>query len=72
MKLTIEPTPTVTTIHGAQCRLWNGTAEDGTPCKVFVKTIAVTNGPECDQFKRELEELSQPAELQPIDLRHIL
>jgi hypothetical protein len=58
MRLMIEATPTVTTIDGVPVRLWEGTTEDGIPCRVFVHRIAVANGQDQSAFEQVL--LGQP------------
>lgn len=40
MKLTIEPTKQLTKIEGAPCRIWEGVDENGTPVKVWVRTLS--------------------------------
>lgn len=39
MKLTIEPTRECTSIEGIPCRIWEGTDENGTEVKVWVRTL---------------------------------
>lgn len=66
MRLMIESTDEITTIDGVPVRLWEGTTEDGTPCKVLVHRIAVDRAENCEQFDRELSEQLQPGRLVPL------
>lgn len=67
MKLTIESTPMITEVDGAQVRVWRGTSETGAQCYVFVKRIAVREDQDQSQFERELLEL-QPVQVVPLRL----
>jgi hypothetical protein len=72
MQMTIHSTNMITKdpIHHVECRVWEGVTENGVPCLVFVKLLAVKNGEDTTQFERELQERLAKAE--PIDLRHVL
>lgn len=39
--MTIESTPDIVSLMGIEARVWNGVTESGTPCKLFIPTIAV-------------------------------
>ena len=69
MELHIESTDRVTRIDGVSVRVWEGTTKKGTPCKVFVHSIAVTNSdPELqERFDRELDEQMQPGQVVPLN-----
>lgn len=57
MKLTIEPTPVMTTIDGTPCRQWVGATDGGIPVFVFVAAVGVSDDiPAADRaaFEREL------------------
>ncbi|MGE0605519.1 MAG: hypothetical protein AB7O62_00225 [Pirellulales bacterium] len=75
MKMQIESTDQITTIDGAEARLWRGTTEEGIDCLVFVTRVAVRKEEDQSSFERELREQGVPAELQGprvVDLRMIL
>jgi hypothetical protein len=70
MKITIESTEMVTELDGVQVRLWEGTTEAGTPCKVFVHRVAVHKSQDSAEFDRELNETLQPPV--KVDFRKII
>lgn len=70
MKVQMEATDKITTLDGVPVRLWEGTTEQGTKCKVFVHRIAVHKDVDCSQFEAELDERMPPGRL--VDLRQIL
>jgi len=70
MKINIEATESITDIDGVAVRLWEGTTESGTKCKVFVHRIAVHKDENADDFERELKEKLPPGQFIP--LRNIL
>lgn len=70
MEIIIEATEKLTHIDGVPVRLWEGTTEAGTKCKVFVHRIAVHNDEDASQFENELQEKMPPGRV--FDLRHIL
>ncbi len=63
MKLTLESTPTITTIDGVPVRLWEGVTQDGIPVKVFIHRIAVASDQDHAAFERELKDMGQPYEI---------
>lgn len=67
MKITIESTDTLTQIDGVDVRLWEGTAQDGTPCKVFVHRIARLDDGAGDHFDDALLHLSPPPGNAPLE-----
>lgn len=70
MKIEMVATEKLTNIDGVPVRLWEGTTERGTKCKVFVHRIAVHNDDDASQFETELREQVPPGVM--VDLRHIL
>lgn len=72
MKIQIEATENIVNIAGIECRLWKGTTENGTPCKVFVHRVAVHNDDDSIEFENELIEKMPPAAPTKFDLRHVL
>ena len=72
MKLTIEPTSECTSIEGIPYRIWEGTDENGTAVKVWVRTIQPqTHDTErLAAFEKELEGLP-PLRPSAIDHRFI-
>jgi hypothetical protein len=70
MRITIEATDKLTTIAGSECRVWNGTSENGAKCLVFVARVAVPEGEDQSAFERELRETIPPGRV--VDLRMVL
>ena len=70
MKLQITATEKITDIEGVPVRVWEGVAERGIPCVVFVHRIAVHKDHDASQFDAELREQLPPGV--KLDLRHIL
>ena len=54
MKLTIISTKKMVKVDGVQCRVWEGTTEDGTSCTVYVHIIGFP-----PDNKSEFEELNE-------------
>lgn len=71
MKLTIERTEQFTKLAGVECRVWEGTAEDGTRCIVFVHRIAVHSSEDGSAFETQLISKEEPADW-PGDLKEYL
>jgi len=70
MKITIESTDQLTHLDGVPVRVWEGTTEGGTPCKVFVHRIAVDQDEDQVAFEAELQEQLPPGRV--VDLRQVL
>jgi hypothetical protein len=68
MKITITSTELMTHMDGVPVRLWEGTTEDGAPCKVFVHRIAVGDEHDSSRFDRELSERFPPGRVVPLRL----
>lgn len=66
MTLTITPTEKITHLDGVPCRLWEGTAPDGTPVKVFVHRVAVPATADNSAFERVLQEQVPPGRVVPL------
>ncbi len=62
MQMQIEQTDQITTIDGAQARVWKGTTTGGIECFVFVTRIAVHKDANPAEFERELMEKGVPRE----------
>lgn len=59
MKISMIPSDVTTELDGVPCRLWHGTTDKGTPCKVFVHRIAVEESRN-EEFEAELLEQASP------------
>jgi hypothetical protein len=68
MKLMIESTEVITRIDGVEVRLWEGTTEDGIPCKVFIHRIAVANEQDATVFDGELVAKLPPGRYIPLSM----
>jgi hypothetical protein len=68
MKLMIESTDVTTRLDGVPVRLWEGTTEDGIPCKVFLHRIAVANEQDATAFETELQRQLPPGRYLPLSL----
>ena len=68
MRIAIEATDQITKIDGVPVRLWEGTTEQGTPCKVFVHRIAVRDDHDSSQFDAELQEQLPPGRAVPLEM----
>jgi hypothetical protein len=68
MKIIIESTDAITQIDGVPVRLWEGTTEDGVPCKVFIHRIAVANEQDATVFEKELEQKLPPGRYIPLSM----
>jgi hypothetical protein len=68
MRIMIESTDALTTIDGVPVRLWEGTTEDGIPCKVFVHRIAVHNEQDASTFDVRLQEQLPPGRHIPLSM----
>jgi hypothetical protein len=66
MKIIIESTDVTTRLDGVPVRLWEGTTEDGVPCKVFIHRIAVANVADASVFEEELERKLPPGSYIPL------
>ncbi len=73
MKLTIESTTQTVFVNGAECRVWEGVSENGTPVQCLVVRIAADKGADLAQFERELQEQRPPrTEQMAFPLRMVL
>jgi hypothetical protein len=68
MRITIESTDISTQMDGVPVRLWEGTTEDGIPCKVFIHRIAVANEQDAAVFEQELESKLPPGRYIPLSM----
>jgi hypothetical protein len=66
MRIIIESTDATTELDGVPVRLWEGTTQDGIPCKVFVHRLAVAPGEDASAFERELEAKMPPGRNIPL------
>jgi hypothetical protein len=60
MKISLESTDMVTTLNGAQCRVWQGQTDSGIQIICFIAAVAVKGGEPVNQFERELQEIVAP------------
>lgn len=65
MKITIEPTKTMTLVDGCAVRVWKGLTDCGAPCVVFVAMVSANEGHEA-AFHAALKQLPPPAEIQDV------
>jgi hypothetical protein len=77
MKVTIESTDKIVTlvVNGTDvpARIWEGKTDSGIPVHCYVTRIAVHEGQDQAQFKRELQEHRAPTpEIAAIPLRMII
>jgi hypothetical protein len=63
LKITIESTPTLTSIDGVEVRHWLGITEGGIPCHVFTRKLAVADDADSAEFDRELRRDAEPADM---------
>jgi len=73
MMICAESTEKIVTVNGVQARIWEGETESGIPVILLVTRIAVIEGVDQEQFKRELQECRPPsAAAEAMSLRMIL
>lgn len=60
MKIEMEATDQIVTIHGVRGRIWKGTTETGQECLVFVHRIMVPIGDDQAAFEKTLVEMLPP------------
>jgi hypothetical protein len=70
MTITIEPTGHLVDLDGVQCRLWEGTTDQGVKCKVFVLRVAVHKDEDQSAFEHALKTQLPPG--RAISLRQVL
>jgi hypothetical protein len=58
MKLTIEPTSTMTNINGVPARVWKGTSDKGVAVQCFIAFVQVHMVADNTEFERELREVT--------------
>ena len=68
MRLMIESTDKLTRMDGVPVRVWEGTCDDGTPCKVFVHRIAVHEDEDAEAFEQEQAEQLPPGRYVPLSM----
>lgn len=72
MKLILEPTDRIETIHGQPHRIWEGTTDENVPVLAYIRAVSPqTNDPEqTASLRRALKELPTPTlALMPFDIR---
>ena len=75
MKMTIEATATVDTIHGQiPAHIWEGTTDAGVPVKVWVAVVQPQTHDEAllAEFAKALKEVPAKRELSTFDIRLVL
>lgn len=73
MKITIESTTKIVSVNGVPARIWEGCSESGIIVHCYVTRIAVPEGEDQEEFKRELQEHAAPsADVEMIPLRVVL
>lgn len=73
MKITIENTEKIVNLDGVPARLWEGQSETGVNVICYVTRIAVAEGENHEQFRKELNEQRAPSpEVEAIPLRLII
>lgn len=69
MKISIEPTPVITRLNGAPCRVWKGVTDGGVDVVVFVSAVAAAEGQDLTPLDRALQTIPPPEEaLTPLSL----
>ena len=68
MELAITATEHTTRLDGVECRLWEGSTVDGTPCRVFIHRIAVHNDYDHEAFQQQLAEKLPPGRFIPLSM----
>lgn len=69
MELQLRATDQITYLDGVPCRVWNGITERGVACWVFVRSLAVHDGHDSNQFEQELHECLPPGRL--VNIRQV-
>jgi hypothetical protein len=73
MKITIENTTKIVKLDDVPARIWEGETDSGVKVICYITRIAVADGEDHEQFRRELLEQRTPsAEVQAIPLRLII
>lgn len=73
MKIKLESTTKMVTLNGVEARVWQGVTESGIRVHAYITRVAVSQGDDCTEFERELQEHAAPrAEVAAIPTRLIL
>lgn len=73
MKITIENTTKIVNLDGVPARVWEGKSDGGVKVICYVTRIAVAEGENHEQFRKEMFEQRPPSpEIEAIPLRLIL
>jgi hypothetical protein len=70
LAIRIQPTDQLTGIEGVLCRVWQGMTDEGVPCVVFVRRVAVAEGEDSAAFEAALQAQLPPGRV--VDLRTVL
>jgi hypothetical protein len=72
MKITLEATGTIETVHGFPARIWRGNTESGIEVTCWIPIIQVRRDADCSDFERELREIEVQRQLVSMDIRMVL
>lgn len=61
MRMYIESTEVLVNVDGVECRLWEGTTENGVDCKVLIHRIAVSEKEDQSEFEKLLPKVQPNA-----------
>ena len=70
LEIRIQPTDQLTHIDGVLCRVWQGVTDEGVPCVVFVRQVAVAEGEDSAACGRALQAQLPPGRV--VELRTVL
>lgn len=70
LEIRIQPTVQLTPLDGVLCRVWQGETDEGVPCVVFVRRVAVAEGEDSAAFDRALQAQLPPGRV--VELRQVL
>ena len=72
MKLIIEATGTVETVHGMPARVWKGKTDSGIEVTCWIPFVRVARADDNSQFERELSEVKVSRQMVSFDYRMLL
>jgi hypothetical protein len=70
LEILIQPTDQLTHLDGVLCRVWPGVTDEGVPCVVFVRRVAVAEGEDSAAFDAAVQAQLPPGRV--VELRTVL
>ncbi len=70
LEIRIQPTDQLTQVDGVLCRVWQGVTDEGVPCMVFVRRVAVAAGEDSAAFDQALQVQLPPGRV--VEWREVL